>query len=193
MGRGRERYARMGFFVGCKSWERKGALCEDGVFCWLQELGEEEGAEREWGFLLVSRVGRGEEGAGRKGDIFMARGTHSAIIEKTAPVKIRVVVGSVQFKLIQFRPNLHLYLHINLSRSENCILLWMKGGRSEEGGKTVQWNVNGPEEIIVVQKVLLAIHQYTGPSGLPFHSFVLVGAVTPPLFSRNHVLWLSCQ
>jgi hypothetical protein len=101
MGRGRECCLRMGFFVGCKSWERKGALCEDGVFCWLQELGEEEGAVREWGFLLVAKVGRGEEGGGRKG-IFMARGTHSAIIEKTAPEKIRVVVGFVQFKLIQF-------------------------------------------------------------------------------------------
>jgi hypothetical protein len=44
MGRGRERCARMVFFVGCKSWVRKGPLCENGVFCWLQELGEEEGA-----------------------------------------------------------------------------------------------------------------------------------------------------
>jgi hypothetical protein len=33
---------------------------------------------------------------------YMARGTHSAIIEKTTPEKIRAVVGSVQFKLIQF-------------------------------------------------------------------------------------------
>jgi hypothetical protein len=40
--RGRERRARMGFFVGCKSWERKRALCENGVFCWLQEWGEEK-------------------------------------------------------------------------------------------------------------------------------------------------------
>jgi hypothetical protein len=32
----------------------------------------------------------------------MARGIHSAIIENTSPEKIRVVVGSVQFKLIQF-------------------------------------------------------------------------------------------
>jgi hypothetical protein len=32
----------MGFFVGCKSWERKRALCENGVFCWLQEWGEEK-------------------------------------------------------------------------------------------------------------------------------------------------------
>jgi hypothetical protein len=53
-------------------------------------LGEEESAVREWGFLLVARVGR-EEGAGRK-----------AIIVKTTFEKIRVVVGSVQFKLIQF-------------------------------------------------------------------------------------------
>jgi hypothetical protein len=36
--------------------------------------------------------------------------------------------------------------------------LWMEGVRSKEGGKTVQRNVNIPEEIIVVQKVLLAIH-----------------------------------
>jgi hypothetical protein len=50
---------------------------------------------------LVARVGRGEVGAGRKG-IFMAIGTHSTIIEKTAPKKIRGVVASVQFKLIQF-------------------------------------------------------------------------------------------
>jgi hypothetical protein len=49
MWREREHCPRTGFFVGCKSWERKGALCEDGVF------------------MLVARVGRGEEGAGRKG------------------------------------------------------------------------------------------------------------------------------
>jgi hypothetical protein len=73
----------MGFFVGCKSWERKRKLCENGVFCWLQEWGEEKRA-------LGGR------------EIFMVRGTHSDIIEKTAPKKIRVVVGSVQFKLIQF-------------------------------------------------------------------------------------------
>jgi hypothetical protein len=34
--------------------------------------------------------------------IFMTRGTHLAIIEKTTREKNRVVVGSVQFKLIQF-------------------------------------------------------------------------------------------
>jgi phage terminase large subunit-like protein len=73
----------MGFFVGCKSWERKRALCENGVIRWLQEWGEEKRA----------LGGRG---------IFMARGTHSTIIEKIAPEQIRVVVGSVQFKLIQF-------------------------------------------------------------------------------------------
>jgi hypothetical protein len=82
VGRGRERSARMGFFVGSKSWERKRTLCENGFF-WLQEWGEEKRA----------LGGRG---------IFMARGTHSTIIEKTTPEKIRVVVGSVQFKLIQF-------------------------------------------------------------------------------------------
>jgi hypothetical protein len=71
------------FFVGCKSWERKRALCENGVFCWLQEWGEEKRA----------LGGRG---------IFMARGTNSAIIEKSAPEKIRVVVGSILVKLIQF-------------------------------------------------------------------------------------------
>jgi hypothetical protein len=43
MGRGKERCARMGFFVGCKSWERKGELCEKGVFGCLQEWREEEG------------------------------------------------------------------------------------------------------------------------------------------------------
>jgi hypothetical protein len=64
VGRGRGRCARMGFFVGCKSGERKRAL------------------------------------GGRR--IFINKGTHSAIIEKTAPETIRVVVGSVQFKLIQF-------------------------------------------------------------------------------------------
>jgi hypothetical protein len=77
MGRGREHCARMEFFVGYKSWERKGALCGDGVFCWLQELGEEEGAMREWGFLLVARVGRGEEGTGRKGNIYGQRNPFS--------------------------------------------------------------------------------------------------------------------
>jgi hypothetical protein len=114
---------------------------------------------QEWGEEKRALGGRG---------IFMARGTHSTIIEKTAPENIRVVVGSIQFKLIQFRPNLHLYLHINLSESENCILLCMEGGSSEEGGKTVQRNVNGLEEIIVVQKVLLPRHQYIVPSRLPF-------------------------
>jgi hypothetical protein len=64
VGRGRGRCARMVFFVGCKSGERKRALGERGMV--------------------------------------IDRGTHSAIIEKTAPEKIRVVVGSVQFKLIQF-------------------------------------------------------------------------------------------
>jgi hypothetical protein len=34
--------------------------------------------------------------------VFMARGVHSTIIEKTAPEKIRVVVGFVLVKLIQF-------------------------------------------------------------------------------------------
>jgi hypothetical protein len=63
--------------------------------------GEEGSVLRGWGFLLVARVGRGEEGAGRKG-VFMARGVHSTIIEKTAPEKIRVVVGFVLVKLIQF-------------------------------------------------------------------------------------------
>jgi hypothetical protein len=71
------------FLLVCKSQERKSALCENG------------------GFLLVARVGRREEGTGRKG-IFMARGTHSAIIEKTGPEMIRVAMGSVQFKLIKF-------------------------------------------------------------------------------------------
>ena len=66
---------RMKFFVSCKSGERKRALGEKGAFVGCQT------------------------------GIFMARGTHSAIIEKTAPEKIRVVfynVGSVLVKLIQF-------------------------------------------------------------------------------------------
>jgi hypothetical protein len=37
--------------------------------------------------LLVARVGRGEDGVGGRG-IFMARGTHSAILEKAAPENI---------------------------------------------------------------------------------------------------------
>jgi hypothetical protein len=72
-----------GFFVGCKSYERKRALCEIGGFCWLQEWGEENRA-------LVGRR------------IIMAKGTHSTIIEKTTHEKIRLVVGSVLVKLIQF-------------------------------------------------------------------------------------------
>jgi hypothetical protein len=83
MGRGRECCARMGFFVGCKSWERKRALCKNGVF------------------LLVAIVGRGYRALGGRG-IFMVRGTHSTIIEKTAPENIRVVVGCVLVKLIEF-------------------------------------------------------------------------------------------
>jgi hypothetical protein len=86
MGRGRGHYVRMEFFVGCKSGERKRALCENGVFCWLQEWGEEEGT--------------GEKGAfvGCQTGIFMAIG-------KIAPKKIIVVfynVGSILVKLIQF-------------------------------------------------------------------------------------------
>jgi hypothetical protein len=50
-------------------------------------LGDEDGVVREWGFLLVARVGRGEEGAERKG-IFMARRTHLAIIEKLLPKRL---------------------------------------------------------------------------------------------------------
>jgi hypothetical protein len=50
--------------------------------------------------VLVARVGRGEESAGRNG-VFMARGTHLAVIEKTAPENIRVIVGSVLVKLMQ--------------------------------------------------------------------------------------------
>jgi hypothetical protein len=50
---------------------------------------------------LVATVGRGEEGVGMKEDIYGQR-THSTIIEKTTPEKIRVVVGSVLVKLIQF-------------------------------------------------------------------------------------------
>jgi hypothetical protein len=72
MGRGRECCARIVFFVGCKNWERKRMLCENVVFCWLQEWGAEEGA--------------------RKKGIFMARGTNSTIIEKNALEKFRVVV-----------------------------------------------------------------------------------------------------
>jgi hypothetical protein len=54
MGRGREHCARIVFFVGCMNLERKRMLCENVVFCWLQE----------WG---------AEEGAGRKGDIYDQR------------------------------------------------------------------------------------------------------------------------
>jgi hypothetical protein len=39
----------MEFFVGCKSWKRKRALCENEVF------------------LLVARVGRGEDGHREEG------------------------------------------------------------------------------------------------------------------------------
>jgi hypothetical protein len=49
VGRGREHCARMEFFVGCKSWKRKRALCENEVF------------------LLVARVGRGQDGHREEG------------------------------------------------------------------------------------------------------------------------------
>jgi hypothetical protein len=52
----------MVFFVGFKNWERKGALCEDGVFCWLQELGEEEDVVREWGFFVGCKSGERRKG-----------------------------------------------------------------------------------------------------------------------------------
>jgi hypothetical protein len=66
MGRGMECYVRMGFIVGCKSRERKGAMCEDGVFCCFQELGEEEGMCENGVFVGCKsgerRRGRWEEG-----------------------------------------------------------------------------------------------------------------------------------
>jgi hypothetical protein len=55
---------------------------------------------RMW-FFVGCESGERKRALGGRG-IFMARGTHSAIIEKTGPEKIRVVVGSVQFYLIQF-------------------------------------------------------------------------------------------
>jgi hypothetical protein len=50
---------------------------------------------------LVARWGEQKRVLGGR-VIFMARGTRSTIIEKSALEKIRVVVGSLQFKLIQF-------------------------------------------------------------------------------------------
>jgi hypothetical protein len=41
----------------------------------------------------------------------MARGTHSAIIEKTAPKKIRVVVGSVHSNKFNF-DQIYTYIFI---------------------------------------------------------------------------------
>jgi hypothetical protein len=61
MGRGRGRRARKGFSIGCKSGERQRALGVKGAF-----VGCETG-------------------------IFMARGTHLVITEKTTTEKIRVV------------------------------------------------------------------------------------------------------
>jgi hypothetical protein len=99
-GRGRECSARMGFFVDYKSWERKGGLCEDGFFCC--EDWERKRVLRENGVLCwLQEWGKEKRALGGR-RIFMARGTHSTIIEKTAPENIIVVVGSVQFKLIQF-------------------------------------------------------------------------------------------
>jgi hypothetical protein len=48
---------------------------------------------QEWGEEKRALGGRG---------IFMARGTNSTIIEKSAPEKIRVVMESILVKLIQF-------------------------------------------------------------------------------------------
>jgi hypothetical protein len=53
MGRGRERYVKMGFFVGCKSFERQRVLYKNRVFCWLQEWGEEKMAWEEGGYLWL--------------------------------------------------------------------------------------------------------------------------------------------
>jgi hypothetical protein len=83
MGRGRERCARMGFF-------------------WLRELREEVSVVQGWDFFCWLQEWGDEKRALGGGGIFMARGTHSTIIEKTALEKIRVVVGSVLVKLIQF-------------------------------------------------------------------------------------------
>jgi hypothetical protein len=58
MGRARGLCARMGFFVGCKSGERKRAL------------GEKDA-------VVGCQIG-----------IFMARGTHSAIIKKMLPKRL---------------------------------------------------------------------------------------------------------
>jgi hypothetical protein len=64
-------------------------------------LGEEEDAVREWVFCWLQEWGEEKRALGGR-RIFMARGTHSAIIEKTASKNITVVVGSILVKLIQF-------------------------------------------------------------------------------------------
>jgi hypothetical protein len=51
VGRGREHCARKGYLVASKSGERKRALCENGVFCWLQEWEEEKWALGGRGYL----------------------------------------------------------------------------------------------------------------------------------------------
>jgi hypothetical protein len=81
-------------------------------FLVVQEWEEEEGAVREWGFLVGCKSGETKEGAGREGgfcwlpywDIYCQRNP-LANIEKSAPENIRVVFYNVRFvivELIQF-------------------------------------------------------------------------------------------
>jgi hypothetical protein len=57
IGRGRERCARMGFFVGCNSGERKRALCENEGFLLVARVGIGRGCWARRGLLLVTRLG----------------------------------------------------------------------------------------------------------------------------------------
>jgi hypothetical protein len=57
IGRGRERCAIMGFFVGCKSGDKKRALCENVVFLLVARLGRGRGRRARRGILLIARMG----------------------------------------------------------------------------------------------------------------------------------------
>jgi hypothetical protein len=102
--------------------EEEGTALRMGVFCWLQEWGQEEGAVWEWSFLLVARVGKGRGRWARRGfcwlldyNIYGQRNPFSHYWKKCSRKDYRVVfynVRSILVKLIQIWPNLHLYIFI---------------------------------------------------------------------------------
>jgi hypothetical protein len=84
MGGGRERCARMGFFVGCKSWERKGALCEDGFFVGCKSW-ERKRAVCRMGFFVGCKSGERTRGNWEEGRYFWPEEPIQPLLKKLLP------------------------------------------------------------------------------------------------------------